>query len=79
MKEHIFNLSIERMEQPDIDKAFSKFTSIGWVYNGKWDLGQSHTFAQFSWNKSETPIYPEGFVPNTKPDRIDLNKFPRPR
>lgn len=79
MKEHIFNLSIERMKQSEFDEAFNKFKSLGWECNGTWDLAKTHTFIQFVWNKSDSPIYPQGFEPRTEAVRIDLNKFPRSR
>lgn len=78
MKDHIFNLSVERMKQSEFDEVFNKFTSLGWKCNGTWDLAKVHTFVQFTWYKTDKPIYPQEFEPSTKPDRIDLNKFPRP-
>ncbi|APU61245.1 hypothetical protein NPD8_3205 [Clostridium botulinum] len=79
MKTKIYNLSVERMKQSEFDVIYNEFTSLGWEYNGNWDLAKVHTFIQFAWNKSSDPIYPKGFEPNKDVDQIDLDKFPRPR
>lgn len=60
MNTFIKNISIERLDDNDAKEMIESFVSLGWEYNGYWNLS-THIFAKLIWDKDTEPIYPQGY------------------
>lgn len=60
----IYNLSIERMTQQDLELTINEFISCGWELHKTWSLADVHTFLTFIWDKNSEPIYPLKYQSN---------------